>query len=181
MHIYILKLESSWVFNSVWKFYLSMYGYDICVEFQRYSLKFQTEHLEFERVPLKLSWWIGPLQRRHNGRDGISNYQPHLCLLNRLFRRRSKKTLKLRNWPLSGNSPVTGEFPVQRASNTESVSIWWHHHDHVIMTLDGVCSRYDTKTSQPVIVWLIVTWWCHIASEFLVNINSANGLSPIWL
>ena len=31
------------------------------------------------------------LQRRHNGRDGISNHQPHDCLLNRSFRCRSKK------------------------------------------------------------------------------------------
>ena len=27
----------------------------------------------------------------HNGRDSVSNHQPHDCLLNRLFRRRSKK------------------------------------------------------------------------------------------
>ena len=26
------------------------------------------------------------------------------------------------------NSPVTGEFPTQRASNAEKVSIWWRHH-----------------------------------------------------
>ena len=26
-----------------------------------------------------------------------------------------------------GNSPVTGEFPEQRASNAENVFIWWHH------------------------------------------------------
>ena len=25
------------------------------------------------------------------------------------------------------NSPVTGEFPAQRASNAENVSIWWRH------------------------------------------------------
>ena len=24
-----------------------------------------------------------------------------------------------------GNSPVTGEFPAQRASNAENASIWW--------------------------------------------------------
>ena len=24
-----------------------------------------------------------------------------------------------------GNSPVTGEFPAQRASNAENISIWW--------------------------------------------------------
>ena len=27
-----------------------------------------------------------------------------------------------------GNSPVTGEFPAQRASNAEKASIWWLHH-----------------------------------------------------
>ena len=36
------------------------------------------------------------LQWRHKGHDGISNHQPHHCLLNRLFRCRSKKTSKLR-------------------------------------------------------------------------------------
>ena len=49
---------------------------------------------------------------------GVSNQQPHDCLLNRLFRRRSKKTSKLRVTDLCvGNSPVTGEFPAQMASN----------------------------------------------------------------
>ena len=33
-----------------------------------------------------------PLQWRHNERDGISNHQPHDCLLSRLFRRIAKKT-----------------------------------------------------------------------------------------
>ena len=37
-----------------------------------------------------------PLQWRHNGRDSVSNHQPHDCVLNRLFRRRSEKTSKLR-------------------------------------------------------------------------------------
>ena len=27
-----------------------------------------------------------------------------------------------------GNSPVTDEFPAQKASNAENVSIWWRHH-----------------------------------------------------
>ena len=69
------------------------------------------------------------LQWRHNGRDGVSNHQPHDCLLNLLFRRRSKKSSKLRVTGLSvGHSPVTGEFPAQWASNAENVSIWWRHH-----------------------------------------------------
>ena len=79
-------------------------------------------------------WWFetpsrSSLQWRHNGRDGVPNYQPHNCLLNRLFRRRWNKTSKLRVTGLCAwYSPVTTEFPVQRASNAENVSIWWRHH-----------------------------------------------------
>ena len=70
------------------------------------------------------------LRWRHNGRDSVSNHQPHDCLLNRLFRRRSKKTSKLRDTGLcAGISPGTGEFPAQMASNAENISIWWRHHD----------------------------------------------------
>ena len=70
------------------------------------------------------------LQWRHNGCGSVSSRQPHDCLLNRLFRRRSKKTSKLRVTGLCvGNSPGTGEFPAQITSNAENVSIWWRHHD----------------------------------------------------
>ena len=66
------------------------------------------------------------LQLRQNLRDGVSNHQPHDCLLNRLFRRRSKKTSKLRITGFcAGKSPVTGEIPAQMCSNSENVSIWW--------------------------------------------------------
>ena len=80
-----------------------------------------------------LSQWIStsllPLRWRHNGGDGISNHQPHDCLLNRLFRRRSKETSKPRVTGLCvGNSSETGEFPAQMASNAEKVSISWRHH-----------------------------------------------------
>ena len=71
----------------------------------------------------------GPLQWRHDGHDGVSNHQPHHCLLNRLFWRRSKKTSKLCVTGLcEGNSSGTGEFPAQMASNAENISIWWRHH-----------------------------------------------------
>ena len=70
-----------------------------------------------------------PLRWRHNERDGASSHQPYDCLLNRLFRHRSKKTSKLRVTGLCvGNSPGTGEFPAQMASYAENVSIWWRHH-----------------------------------------------------
>ena len=42
----------------------------------------------------------------HYDHDSVSNHQPRRCLLNRLFRRRSKKTSKLRVTGLCvGNSP----------------------------------------------------------------------------
>ena len=70
------------------------------------------------------------LQWRHNERDDVSNHRRLDGLLNRLFRRKSRKTSKLRAPGLcEGNSPMTGEFPSQRASYAENVSIWWRHHD----------------------------------------------------
>ena len=72
------------------------------------------------------------LQRRHNERDVVSNHQPHDCLLKRLLKAQIKENIKApRHWPLWGNSPVTGEFSAQRASNAENVSIWWRHHETV--------------------------------------------------
>ena len=51
------------------------------------------------RYKISLRW-------RHNGRDSVSNHQPHDCLLNRLFGRRSQKTWKLCVTGLcAGNSP----------------------------------------------------------------------------
>ena len=58
-------------------------------------------------------WFLQiPLQWHHNGHDGGPNHQPCDCLLNRLFKRRSKKTSMLRVTGLCvGKSPGTGEFP----------------------------------------------------------------------
>ena len=82
----------------------------------------KTTHLILRHIFVETLHW------RHNDHDGVSNHQPHDCLLNRLFRRRSKKTSKLRVSGLCvGNSPGTGEFPAQMARNAENVSIWWRH------------------------------------------------------
>ena len=61
--------------------------------------------------------------------DGVSNNQPHHCLFNRLFWLKSKETPKPALPVLcEGNTPVTGGFPSQRASNAETVSTAWRHH-----------------------------------------------------
>ena len=82
-----------------------------------------------------------PLRWRHNDHAGVSNHQPPGCLLNRLFRRKSKKTSKLRVTGLcAGNSPGTGEFSAQMASYAENVSIWWRHHakDSLVLSIDNI-------------------------------------------
>ena len=94
---------------------------------------------------------IDALRWRHNDHAGVSNHQPHGCLLNRLFRRKSKKTSKLRVTGLcAGNSPGTGEFPAQMASYAENVSIWWRHHGICMLaclTQCGLVSAYGSIMS----------------------------------
>ena len=88
------------------------------------------------------------LRWRHNDHAGVSNHQPHGCLLNRLFRLKSKITSKLRVTGLcAGNSPGTGEFPAQMASYAENVSIWWRHHDFIHWPL-VVAYGIDSDTWQ---------------------------------
>ena len=95
----------------------------LCSTTLRKAWQLPTQKIEQARIGnISLQW-------RHNEGDGVSNHQPSDCLLKRLFRRRPKKTSKLRITGLcEGNSPVTGEFPAQMASNAENVSIWWRHH-----------------------------------------------------
>ena len=95
----------------------------------------------FTRWYLHQIWLLKTLQWRNNERGGASNQQLHDCLLNRLFRRRPKKTSKFCATGLcEGNSLVTGEIPAQMASNAGNGSIWWRHNDMLIYTYDKIIS-----------------------------------------
>ena len=92
---------------------------------------------------------------------GFSNHRRLDCLYRRLFRRRSKKTSKLSVTGLcEENSQVTGEFPTQRISNAENISIWWRHHDSNTLF-------YFSEIKQCITVVMMtsskgyVTWWGH--------------------
>ena len=105
------------------------------------TIKLSSRHLSVFNVCITLRW-------RHNDHAGVSNHQPHGCLLNRLFRLKSKITSKLRVTGLcAGNSPGTGEFPAQMASYAKNVSIWWRHHEffandmHTVLLFFAVCSN----------------------------------------
>ena len=101
------------------------------------------------------------LQWRYNERDGISNHRRLDCLLNRLFMRRSTKTSKLCVTGIcEGNSPVTGKFPAQRASDAENVSIWWRH--HVCRMKESLCSMISATY-----VILVSSYYANIANTFL--------------
>ena len=98
-------------------------------------------HLKLENEKHQHSW---TLQWRHNVHDGVSNHRRIDGLLNRLLRSTSKKTSSLCVTGLcEGNSPVIGEFSLQRASNVENVSIRWRHHEY--------SRRHSTFNHQPTV------------------------------
>ena len=79
------------------------------------------------------------LQCRHNERDGVSNHRRLDCLLNCLFRCRSKKTSKLcvagaetsavvmalilHDWLV----PVFHQRGLSQMENENTISSWWRH------------------------------------------------------
>ena len=74
----------------------------------------------------------------------------------------SKKTSKLRVTGLcEGNPPVTGEFPAQRASNAENVSIWWHY--RVLLKAPGASKGPMVPKS------CLGHIWEHTASIFMIR------------
>ena len=122
-----------------------------------------------------------PLQWRHDERDGVSNRQPHDCLLNILFRRKSKKASMLPVTGLyEGNSPVTGEFPAQRACNAENVSIWLRHHDshllifqHCLEAERVTMNFWSVASVTPIRSGCCACTWI----TFSGNANSAIGIA----
>ena len=103
--------------KAMWKFHQVLWPYTVI-----------SKAIIREKCPIQSGYYIITLQWRHKERDGVLYHRCLECLPKRLFRRRSKKPSKLRITGLcEGNSTVTGEFPSQRASNAENVSIWWRH------------------------------------------------------
>ena len=97
-------------------------------------LQFLYRHLTNIQIWNTLSVLCLSLQWHNNERDGVWNYCRLDCLLSRLFRRRSRKTSKLRVTALCERiPPVSDGFPSQRASNAENVFIWRRHHCFVAL------------------------------------------------
>ena len=83
-----------------------LFSGQIAITFQMIVLSMAFEELIGWASPTTVAMAWVTLRWRHNDHDGVSNYQPNGCLLNHLFRRRSKKTSKIRVTGLwAGNSP----------------------------------------------------------------------------
>ena len=113
--IFYTSLQMARIFSIFWIFIFNDHQF-------KDHLHLPTRHRASKFIMQTLEWCL-------TERGGVSNHRRRDCLPNRLFRRRSKKTSKLRVTGLcEWNSPVTGEFPAQRASDAENVSICWRHH-----------------------------------------------------
>ena len=97
------------------------------------------------------SWGQFTLQWRHNDHDGVSNHQPHCCLPNLKFRRRSKKTSKLRVTGLcAGNSPGPVNSPhkgpvTRKMFPFDDVIMNWQFMSWYCKSCKDICGSYVTK------------------------------------
>ena len=111
-----LIIQSGYVSIMVWlgtKWYRFALKQKFC-DFDRIFITSCTRSCQNDNLQYSQRWKFrrndsisaSTLRWRHNGNDCVSNHQPHHCLLNRLFGRRSKKTSKLRGTGLCvGKSP----------------------------------------------------------------------------
>ena len=119
------------------------------------------------------------LRWRHNELDGVSDHQPHECLLNRLFWCRSKKTAKLCVTGLcAGNSPGSVNSPHKWPVTRKKFPF-----DDVIMTelflklLKILCNTCNNETRSGLSVKGII-WRRHQIETFSALMASCAGNSP---
>ena len=188
LHIYYHTTWASWCFKSPATLLLN--SFPRLTKKERSSLKmpvlFQlmyshrnSQHWLLHKMMIKFVTWYDPclasyiwhpLQWHHNGCNGISNHQPHKCLLNLYSRHRSKKTSKLCVTGLcTGNSLVTGNF-LRRWELFEeefylpsffrpSLTNWWY--DFQWMALLHFMCIFDNETSwHDQTLWLVKVLTC---------------------
>ena len=111
-----------------------------------------------------------PLQWRHNDHDGVSNHQPHGCSLNRLFRRRSRKTTKLHVTGLCvGNSP----WPVNSPLKGPATRKMFPFDDVITPTITNTIAISSTVEEQS--IWCLLFY--HLCSMWFHLYTQQDGLT----
>ena len=88
------------------------------------------------------------LQWRHNEHDGVSNHQPHECLLSRLFQAQIKENIKApRHWPLWGEFTGARWIPCTKGQWRGKcfhfmTSSWVHTNETSFKTYESTEKRY---------------------------------------
>ena len=128
------------------------------------------------------------LQWRHNDYDSISNQQPHCCLLNRLFGRRSKKISKLRvtglcvgNSPGLVNSPHKGPVTQKMFHLMTSSWVMEFSDGYMFILISKYIKRFQWFKSQHIwrtmyVVFHCVCWWQNVGSLLRLNYNATSSL-----
>ena len=127
------------------------------------------------------------LRWRHNDHYSVSNHQPHGCLFNRLFRRRWKKTSKLRVTGLCvGNSPGPVNSP-----HKEPVTRKMFPFDDVIMIITSfkralwkVCSSvvisvWNVRSCEGVWFWRVLILKLSINPYYILCL-SYDSIFHLW-
>ena len=122
-------------------------------------------------IPSHVPNWISryPLQWCHNGSDGVSNRKPHECVLNRLFRRKSKKTSKLR---VIGLNERLSKHSCGRWLETPSRPLCRHSNDYVTIRSFHFrlmpASDLSTGIAGPWVrpVFINHSRWCYTCKTF---------------
>ena len=110
-----------------------------------------------------ISWTLQTLQWRHIEHDGISNHRRLDCFLNRLFRRRSKKTSQLRITGLCEGNP-------RDSPHKGPVTCKMFPFDDIIINISTCSSKKIRLTHCDRVT--------HICINKLTIIGSNNDLSP---
>ena len=79
------------------------------------------------RVICSKYWYVVP---SHYGDVIMSAMASHITSIEIVYSNVYSNIKAPSHWPLCGDSPGTGEFPAQKASDAENVSIWWRHHEY---------------------------------------------------
>ena len=99
-------------------------------------LYLQREHSVTSNSFMKTSQW------RHNERDRVASQITSLTIVystvySGVDQRKHQRSALLA-FVRRIHPSVTGEFPAQKASNAENISIWWRHHIYDLANLTNV-------------------------------------------